>query len=149
MKRSVTPREVRGLWETAKVPRCARDDSEAGSATRLAYLALLEEALGIVDLDQPALADFHEAVGDGAGEVAVVADEQARHVALLQLGLECFLALDVEMVGRLVQQVHVGPEQLHLEEHQARAFAVAQDADRLRRLWERGNPPRQIPDRVP
>jgi hypothetical protein len=46
----------------------------------LAYLALLEEALGIVDLDQPALADFHEAVGDGASEVAVMADEQARHV---------------------------------------------------------------------
>ena len=50
----------------------------------LAYLALLEEALGIVDLDQPALADFHEAVGHGAGEIAVVADEQARYVALFQ-----------------------------------------------------------------
>src|ERR671913_16164 len=149
MKRSVTPSEARGLWEAAKVPRCARDDSEAGSASRLAYLALLEEALGIVDFDQPALADFHEAVGDGAGEVAVVADEQARHVALLQLGLECFLALDVEMVGRLVQQVHVGPQQLHLEEHQACAFAVAQDADRLGRLCERETRPGKLPDRAP
>src|SRR4029077_1019030 len=64
--------------------RYAGDRPEA-SPWRLGYLRSIEEALGIVDFDQASLADFHEAVGDGAGEVAVVADEQARHVALFEL----------------------------------------------------------------
>ena len=67
---------------------------------------------------------------------------------MLELLLEILLALDVEMVGRLVQQVHVGPQQLHLEEHQPRAFAVAQHADRLIDLGERKTGRREITDGV-
>ena len=73
-----------------------------------ALVLRVEEGVGVVDLDQAALSDLQEARRGGAGEIAVVADEEAGDVALLQLLLERFLALDVEMVGRLVEQVEVG-----------------------------------------
>ena len=97
----------------------------------------VEEGVGIVGFDQAALADFEEAGGHGAREEAVVAHEDAGDIALLQLLLEVFLALDVEMVGRLVQHVEVRPQQLHLEEHQPRALAMAQHPDRLLQPHER------------
>src|SRR5215470_20099609 len=109
----------------------------------------VEEAFGIVELHQASLADLEEAGRHSAGEVAIVAHEQARHVALLELGLERFLALDVEMVGGLVEQVHVGSQQLHLEEDQPRALAVAQHADRLADPLEREAGRRKLADGVP
>src|SRR5262249_42600206 len=90
-----------------------------------------EEAFGIVDLEQATLADLEIAGGDAAREEAVVAHEQAGDVLAPQLRLEGLLAVDVEMVGRLVEQIEVGPQQLHLEEEQAGPLAVAQHLDRL------------------
>ena len=58
MTLTVTSSAARGPSVAGKVPRCARDDSGAGSTTRLAYLALLEEALGLVDFNQP-VREFH------------------------------------------------------------------------------------------
>src|SRR6185312_97510 len=96
-----------------------------------------EELVRVFDLDQLAAADFQEAGGGGAGEVAVVRDEDAGDVGLRQLALQVFLALDVEVVGRLVEQVDVGPLGLQLQERQPRALAVAEDGDRLVQPAER------------
>src|SRR6185437_13777587 len=90
-----------------------------------------EELVGVFDLDQLAAADLQEAGGRDAGEVAVVGDEDARDVGLRKLALQFLLALDVEVVGGLVEQVDVGPLGLQLQEHQTRAFAVAEDGNRL------------------
>src|SRR5262249_26213307 len=83
----------------------------------------VEEVVGVLDLDQAALADLDEAGGGGAREEAIVTDEDARHLRLLELFLQVFLTLDVEMVGRLVQQVEVGLEQLHVQEQEPRLLA--------------------------
>ena len=77
-----------------------------------------------------------------------MAHEDAGDVALLELLLEIFLALDVEMVGRLVENVEVGPQQLHLQEHQARTLAMAQHADRLLETHEGEARAREVADRV-
>src|SRR5262249_25160106 len=109
----------------------------------------VEEAFGVVEFHQASLADLEEARRHGAREVAVMAHEQARHVALLELGLERLLTLDVEVVGRLVEQLHVGPQQLHLEEDEPRALAMAQHADRLADPLEREPGRRKLADGVP
>ena len=66
-----------------------------------------------------------------------MADEEAGDLALLELGLKRLLALDVEMVGGLVEQIDIRAQELQAQEHQPRPFAVAQHADRLADARER------------
>src|SRR5262249_52786838 len=144
--RARRPARCAGGWS-------ARPDAggfpRAGPSAQYRRSAGVEEALGVVEFHQASLSDLEGARRHGAREVAVVADEQARHLALLELGLERFLALDVEVVGGLVEQVHVGPQQLHLEEDQPRALAMAQHADRLADPLEREAGRRKLADGVP
>jgi hypothetical protein len=103
---------------------------EALGLLDLAVLVLLLggealEALGLLHLvvvvvarvDDEALAvDLHDAVHDAVHEGAVVADEHDRPVVGAQEALEPRDGLEVQVVGRLVEQQHVGLAQQKLRE---------------------------------
>jgi len=58
-----------------------------------------------------------------------VRDQQAARLVLHQLGLQCFLPLDVEMVGRLIKQVEVRRRQPQHQHAKPRFLAAGQPAD--------------------
>ena len=71
----------------------------------------VEDGVGVVHLDQPLAIDHPDPRRHAADEGAVVADEKAGGALLQQLPLQRLLPLDVEVVGRLVQQVEGRPGQ--------------------------------------
>ena len=98
---------MRAMRPAQDAPAALWRSSQWWSALRLHRLP--EAGLGIVDLDQPPPFDPPEAVADGPDEAAVMRDQEAAGVAGIQFGLQRLLPLDVEMVGRLVQQVEIRP----------------------------------------
>ncbi len=73
--------------------------------------------------------------GDRAGdhvveEPAVVADQQQRPRPLEQLFFEQLQRFEVEIVGRLVENEHIGRPREHPRQQQAIALAAGQRLDR-------------------
>ena len=68
---------------------------------------------------------------DGVEQRAVVGDEQQRAGEGLQRGLERLAALEVEVVGRLVEDQHVGPGVDEDGQRQAPALAAREPVERL------------------
>ena len=101
----------------------------------LAELALLV----VLVLAEVALEPAHLAVvlerqhvgGDAVEEPAVVADHDRAAGERLEPGLERAQRVDVEVVGRLVEQQHVAARLEHLGEVDPIALAARQLADRL------------------
>ena len=75
--------QARGLLDPPRVPRAG----EVGRTTGF---------------------ELEHCIADGLEEPAVVRDDQDSRVERLQLALEPFEALDVEVVGRLVQEQEIG-----------------------------------------
>ena len=76
---------------------------------RQALVALLDEVGEVADvLGEEAVVELRDAVDDGVDEVAVVADQHHRAGVFGQEPLQPFDRCQVEMVGRLVEQEHVG-----------------------------------------
>src|SRR5436190_2010352 len=69
--------------------------------------------------------------GDSVEEPTVMRDDQHRARELEQRLLQRPQRLDVEVVGRLVEQQHVRPGAQHLREMQPPALAARELADRL------------------
>ena len=54
--------------------------------------------------------------------------EQAARPMLQQLVLQCFLAVDIEVVGRLVEEIEVGIDESQHQHHQPRPLPARQSA---------------------
>jgi hypothetical protein len=82
---------------------------------------------------QPAAIEFDDARGHPVQEAAVVGDEHHAAAILQQQVFQPLDGIEVQVVGRLVQQQHVGPAHQRLRQRDALAVAAGQGADaRLR-----------------
>ena len=115
-----------------------------GELLLLLRLALAEIVVVVAAVaDQLALADLDDAADELVQELAVVRDQQDRAGVGLQVVLEPQQRLEVEMVGRLVEQ-----QQVRLLDEQAREVrahhpAAAHRAQRAGRSPARGTPARR------
>ena len=82
----------------------------AGRAALAGCTDRRKERFRALHLDQPLALDLPEPVADRPHEAAVVGNQQAAHLMGHQFDFERFLPLDVEMVGRFVEQVEVRVE---------------------------------------
>ena len=90
-------------------------------------LALLEVGAVVAGIGgDPAVLDGGDVAHAGVHERAVVADEEHRAVVALQEGLEPLDALEVEVVGRLVEHEQVGVAQQELREADAHLPAAGE-----------------------
>ena len=80
---------------------------------------------------QRAALDRHRAGAYGVEQGAVVGDEQHRALERLQRVLQRLAALDVEVVGRLVEDQHVGAAADEDRERQSAALAAGEARERL------------------
>jgi hypothetical protein len=76
------------------------------------------------------LLDQQKTRRDGGDEAAVVADDDAGWRMRQQFGLQPLLAGDIDVVGRLVQQLEVRLGQPKREQTQPRLLSRRQQADR-------------------
>ena len=77
-----------------------------------------KERLRSIQIDKLLPFDQPEPVANCAHEAAVMRHQQTACLAADQFILQCFLSLDVQMVGRLIEQIEVGlgqPQQQHAE----------------------------------
>ena len=93
---------------------------------RLALL-ILGEAAGAAH--QLAAVEFDDACRQTIEEAPVVGDEEQRHVRFDQQGFQPLDGSDVEMVGRLVQEQHIGRHRQRLRQRQALLLATGKAAD--------------------
>ena len=108
--------------------RCGTMES-VPSRRILSCLVVLEVALEPFDM---AVAFEREDVGrDAVEEPAIVADDDGAAGEILQRLFERAQRIDVEIVGRLVEQQHVGAGLEHLGEMHAVALAARERADLL------------------
>src|SRR6266568_7267102 len=111
------------------VPDPVRDGGIDAKPPLLVLLVILEIALEPFDV---ALALERQHVGgDAVEEPAVVADDDRAAGEILERLLERAQGIDVEIVGRLVEQDHVGAGLEHLGEMHAVALAPRELADLL------------------
>ena len=78
-----------------------------------------------------AVLDRQRAVGDRIEQGAIVRDQEHGARKRLERGLECFTALDVEMVRRLVEEQEVGAGGDDDRQREPTPFAARQHAHRL------------------
>ena len=105
----------------------------------LLFAALaLEAGVTAAPQGQFAAVEMQDAVGDVVEKIAVVADDEDRRRAILQIVGEPKHALEVEIVGRLVEQQQVGFGEQHRGERHAHAPAagIFRERPALRRLVE-------------
>ncbi len=81
------------------------------------------------EAEQLAALDLDDAVRDGVEHLPVVRSDDQRLRAGLEIVLQPFAGLDVEVVLRLIEQQQVGVFQQHQREHQPGALAAAQRAE--------------------
>jgi hypothetical protein len=98
-------------------------------AALLVFLVLAVVALE--ELDVRVALEGEDVGGDAVEEPAVVADHEGVAGELQQRVFERAQGLDVEVVGRLVEQQHVAALQQGLGQVQAAALAAGQRADQL------------------
>ena len=77
------------------------------------------------------VAELDDARREPGDEVVVVADEDDRALELQQALEQAFDRLDIEVVGRLVEDEHVVASEHHLAEEQARGLAAGEGFGRL------------------
>ena len=118
-----------GLARELLVLDPVRDAGNLRQPPHLVGLVVLEVALEPFDM---AVALEGEHVGrDAVEEPAVVADDDGAAGEILQRLFERAQRIDVEIVGRLVEQQHVGAGLEHLGEMHAVALAARERADLL------------------
>ncbi len=105
---------------------------QSAGAALLAQLGVGSVVAGIVL--QRAEIQLPDPVGDGIQESAVVGHHDDRAVPRLQLFFQPLDALDVEVIGRLVEQQQVGPFQQKPGQQCACLFAAAEVRDGLVKL---------------
>jgi hypothetical protein len=69
---------------------------------------------------------FHDLRGEAFDEIAIVRDEDQRAAVIGERVEQHFLRIDVEMVGRLVEQQRVRWPQQHARHGQARPLTAGQ-----------------------
>ena len=121
----------RGDLSGLRCGRCALPCRLGGGAGR-EVLALVEVVVVVAVVDRDlAVADIDHAVGNGAHQVLVVADQHDGAGEVLQGVLEHIHRVDVQVVGGLVQaQERFGGHE-HLGQRQTRLFTAREDADLL------------------
>ena len=95
----------------------------------LSVLIILEIALEPLDVAVPF--EGQDVGGDAVEEEVIVADDHGAAGKILQCGFERGQSLDIEIVGRLVQQDQVGARFQHLGEVHAVPLAARELADLL------------------
>ena len=109
---------------------CAQNLSNLRLSTRLLgqLLGLAPLVCGVVAgvRAQQAAVEFDDARGHPVEEGPVVRDDDGRRVAGHQQALELLDAVDVEVIGRLVQQQYVGFQGKRAGERGALAFAAGE-----------------------
>ena len=90
----------------------------------------LAHVLGVVagEFDHAAAEDFTHRGADVIQKIPVVADEQERPLVFRQVALQPFDGLQVQMVGGLVHEDHVGLLQKQLGQRKPRALAAGEGA---------------------
>ena len=99
----------------------------------------IKNGFRIVYFDQSLAFDHPDPCRHGPDKGTVVADQQTGCAMLDQFALQGVLPLDVEVVGRLVQQVEVRPRQPQKQHRQPRLL-TAREARGGRGLGVDGNP---------
>src|SRR5947209_7517969 len=99
-----------------------RDRGVLAEATQLVFLVVLEVALK--PLDMAVALESEHVSGDAVEEPAVVADDHGAARKILQRLFERAQGVDVEIVGRLVEQEYIGAGLEHLGEMDAIAFTA-------------------------
>ena len=103
-----------------------------GGGAGCEVLALVEVVVVVAVVDRDlAIADVDDAVGHGADQVLVVADQHDGAGEVLQGVLEHVHRVDVQVVGGLVQAQECLGGHEHLGERQTGLFAAGEDADLL------------------
>src|SRR6266700_7335193 len=106
-----------------------RDDGVLPQPAHLVLLVVLEVAFEPFDV--AVVLEGQDVGGDAVEEPAVVADDDGAAGEILQRLFQRAQGVDVEIVGRLVEQQHVGAGFEHLGEMHTIAFAARQCADLL------------------
>src|SRR6478609_6014171 len=123
--RRIMPRSPRQLL----VLHAMRNDAVLAEPAHLVLLVVLEVALEPFDM---AVAFEGQDVGrDAVEEPAIMADDDGAAGEILQSLFERAQRVDVEVVGRFVEQQHVGTGLQHLGEMDAVAFTARERADLL------------------
>ena len=100
------------------IETCTHDRLPAKTSILPRRTGRCEKFLRSVQLHQLLPLDQPEPVADIAHEIAVMRHDQATRLRVQQFFLERFLALDIQMVGRLVEQVEIRlgqPQHQHAE----------------------------------
>src|SRR6201996_3904045 len=106
-----------------------RDDGVLAEPAHLVFFVVLEIALEPFDM---AVAFEGQDVGsDAVEEPAIMADDDGAAGKILQRLFQRAQRIDVEIVGRFVEQQHVGARLQHLGEMHAVAFSARERADFL------------------
>ena len=111
------------------VLHAVRDDRVLAEPAHLVLLVILEVALE--PFDMAVAFERKDMRGDTVEEPAVMADNHRAAGEILERLLERAQRIDVEIVGRFVEQQHVGAGLQHLGEMYAVTLAAGQRADLL------------------
>src|SRR6266550_699812 len=106
-----------------------RDDGILPQPAHLVFFIILE--ITFEPFDMAVAFECQDVGGDAVEEPAVVADDHGAAGEILQRLFESAQCIDVEIVGRLVEQQHVGAGFEHLRQMHAVALAARQRADLL------------------
>ena len=102
-----------------------------GVAARREPVAVVVEVA--VERRERAVGDQHQRVGRGAQQVAVVRDQHHRALVLLQCERHRLPHVEIEMVGRLVEEKQVRLLPYHEREREPGALAAGEPGDRRKR----------------
>src|SRR5690606_4356799 len=78
---------------------------------------------------RPAFVDQNELVRHSAQEMPIVRYEHDCRIELLQRNGKCLAHLQIEMVGRLIEQEQIRPQIAHEREHEPRLLAARERPD--------------------